>query len=236
MEYQYSRIHVFRLRVMGDVEPSRKLWRLAILNRETKETPMNLQYTVSTVNKLDQNHDERLLITAEASTRSSRRLLTALVAFLTIAGCGNEGASEPLASNSAALVSQPESELQLPPLRRVAPPPGWKSNRTLRQEAGREADRTRPWGGGHVYWTYFANPAASGLSIKDEDLNVMRWASGSVQECDAVYWRGWGCHVAVKVPDDCRYEPYTGNWWCDLLYNRVDFVNPDALGWPSCPL
>lgn len=98
---------------------------------------------------------------------------------------------------------------------------------------------------GKVTWKGVSDPAAAGYSYLPESSGSLLWASAPSNIIDATYRQGWGCGVALKVPDYCTLEVKsdTGACCCGLIAvasgnicRWADTLAGSEAGWPDCPL
>ena len=101
-----------------------------------------------------------------------------------------------------------------------------------------------PFGPGLVKWN-FSNPGrtGAGFSVKPESSYNLIWASAPSNAIDAIYNRGWGCGIALKVPDSCTVTWNSSSSWsscCNATFAALGYVpkwvNPAQHNFPYCPL
>lgn len=104
-----------------------------------------------------------------------------------------------------------------------------------------------PWGPGKVNW-HMSSPSGDGYSVKPEGSTSLVWGSPPSQNIDGIYRSSWGSCNALKVPDSCTANVYSGGsigFCCNaaawVAGKRPKWVNtcssssPEA-GWPDHPL
>lgn len=96
---------------------------------------------------------------------------------------------------------------------------------------------------GWVEWEG-VDPRSYGYSVKPENGDYLVYAHPPSEGCDGIYNPGWGCGIALKIPDHCTLYAGQGAYCCNAamtpLFGVVRVVYPgsggEATKWPYCPL